>query len=125
MRIKGIDKKAGRPIEWSAEEKPVVMVRDHVPTLSIEGEDWWAENIKVISMNIINGGHTEKGFANHTYVANGTYNKRVSKHNRPKQMLQPQPMNFKITIKDIEDRVGMPDMDVKEFEHSERDRDRV
>ena len=120
MKIKGVmggSKNRGTPIEFTPTEKPEVAVKARIPLEAPEGQQWWAESVKVSSTNHTPLGtpKTGKPFANNSYVADGEVTIRALVHEGDKY-LPAQKKNFHIEFQDAVDDMGMPELEIKTFE---------
>lgn len=115
MQIKGA--KNGKPVEYSPEEKPEVMVKAHIPMMSPDTEVWWVEpkSIKISDTTHTYLGTFEFGYAKNSYRASGEFILRRLKLEND-ALLRPEKKAFKITFRDTLDKNGIPDLGVDSFE---------
>ena len=118
MRIKGTGsgKNKGKPVEFTPQEKPVLIVQEQVPKKAPKGQAWWATDIIVESFTYAAHGETnKKGFASNAYRARGTFNLHQYNTLRP-QLMKAVVKNFYAEFHDVVDSTGMPDMATDTFE---------
>ena len=120
MKIKGVSpgsktKRRGDIIEYSPEEKIPLAVKDAVHAMAPEGEVFIVTDVKVKSHHSIPRSiPNPKGFANNSYMAEGTVS--FQRHTLADSKLFPaQPMDFKIEFEDKLDDLGQPDLSVNVF----------
>ena len=110
MKIKGHDGK-GNAVEFTAEEKITVMLKDQVPSKAPEGEMWWVKEGSVELNGSVSIFPTDKQmkYASNSYKAEG---KVVICRMRTgtDQYLSQINRKFDISIEDTIDGNNMPDM---------------
>ena len=119
MKIKGIKTGAQRGdiIQLGPKEKVAEAVKSHIPSMSAPSELWWAEDVTVGEVSITKGRPIKKDYENNTYQATGTFKVRKLKQaDGTDKLLKVVPMSYKIILKDILDKNGMPDLEVLTYE---------
>ncbi|NDC24982.1 MAG: hypothetical protein EB078_10550 [Proteobacteria bacterium] len=117
MKIKGVTggKNRGNVVEYTPEEKPEVVVRDHIPTVAPTDELWFATKVDVTSLQHSPKGIGNKTYADNAYQAEGEVVIRVLKTTTD-EYLTPRTKHFSVEFEDCLDGNGQPDMKVTKFE---------